>query len=76
MADEPENHTLALLREMRAEIRDRFEKVDAEAAATKAELKSEILKLRAEVAEGNSAVKGVALRLTLIEQRLKDLERV
>ena len=73
MADEPENHTLALLREMRAEIlHERFEKVDADAAGTKAE----ILKLRVEVAEGTSAVKGVALRLTLIEQRLKDLERV
>ncbi|MFZ1106717.1 MAG: hypothetical protein WAN43_00025 [Rhodomicrobium sp.] len=79
MADEPENHTLALLREMRAEMRERFqemherfEKVDADAAGTKAE----ILKLRVEVAEGTSAVKGVALRLTLIEQRLKDLERV
>jgi ribosomal protein L9 len=76
MADEAENHTLALLREMRAEIRERFEKVDAEAAAAKAELKAEVLKLRAEVAEGTSAVKSVALRLTLIEQRLKDLERV
>ena len=30
MVDEPENHTLALLREMRAEIRERFQKVDAE----------------------------------------------
>ena len=42
MADEPENHTLALLREMRAEMRERFhemrerfEKVDADAAARK-----------------------------------------
>ena len=46
MADEPESHTLALLREMRTEMRERFEKVDAEVAATKAE----ILKLRVEVA--------------------------
>ena len=83
MADEPENHTLALLREIRAdfsarfdgltaEMRERFEKVDADSAATKAE----ILKLRVEVAEGTTAVKDVAVRLTLIEKRLKDLERV
>ena len=68
MADEPESHTLALLREMR----ERFEKVDAEAAATKAE----ILKLRVEVAEGTTAVKDVAVRLTLIEKRLNAMERV
>ena len=72
MADEPENHTLALLREMRTEMRERFEKVDAEAAATKAE----ILKLRVEVAEGTTAVKDVAVRLTLIEKRLNAMERV
>ena len=58
MADEPESHTLALLREMRTEMRERFEKVDAEAAATKAE----ILKLRFEVAEGTTAVKDVAVQ--------------
>jgi hypothetical protein len=54
MADEPENHTLALL----CEMRERFEKVDAEAAATKAE----ILKLRVEVAEGTTAAKDVAVQ--------------
>jgi hypothetical protein len=37
MADEPENHTLALLREMRAEMREGFEKLRAEAAVIKAE---------------------------------------
>ena len=72
MADEPENHTLAPLREMRAEMRERFEKVNAETAATKAE----ILKLRVEVAEGSTAVKDVAVRLTLIEKRLNAMERV
>ena len=68
MADELENHTLALPRE----IHERFEKVNAEAAATKAE----ILKLRVEVAEGTTAVKDVAVRLTLIEKRLNAMERV
>jgi hypothetical protein len=28
MADEPENHTIRLLKEMRAEMREGFEKVD------------------------------------------------
>ena len=67
MANEPENHTLAL-----REMRERFEKVEAEAAAAKAE----ILKLRVEVAEGTTAVKDVAVRLTLIEKRLNAMERV
>jgi predicted phage gp36 major capsid-like protein len=79
MVDEPENHTLALLREIRAEMRERFEemrerfeKVDADAAATK----GEVLKLRADVAEGTAVVKDVAVRLTLIEKRLNAMERV
>ena len=53
-------------------MRERFEKVEAEAAAAKAE----ILKLRVEVAEGTTAVKDVAVRLTLIEKRLNAMERV
>ena len=68
MADDPENHTLAPFREMR----ERFEKVNAEAAATKAE----ILKLRVEVSEGTTALKDVAVRVTLIEERLNAMERV
>ena len=65
MADELEDQTLR-------EMRERFEKVAAETATTKAE----ILKLRVEVAEGTTAVKDVAVRLTLIEKRLNAMERL
>jgi chromosome segregation ATPase len=51
-------------------LRQRVEKVDAESSA----IKSEVLKLRADVADGTAAVKEVAVRLTLIEQRLKSVE--
>jgi hypothetical protein len=55
MSDEPENHTLALLREMRAEMQrgfqqvtEAFEKVYLDIA----EVKAEVLKCRADVTGG------------------------
>jgi hypothetical protein len=40
MVDEPENHTLALLREIRAEIREGFADMKGELANVRGELKS------------------------------------
>lgn len=40
MTDTPENHTLALLREIRAEMREGFSKVDGELAGLRGELKA------------------------------------
>jgi chromosome segregation ATPase len=46
MTDEPENHTLALLREMRAEMREGFEKAFGDLA----ELRDSVSELQREVA--------------------------
>lgn len=69
MTDEPENHTLALLREIRAdiakvreEVREGFERVDEQIA----EVKSEVIKCRKEVADSDWVAKGVAVRLTAL----------
>jgi hypothetical protein len=77
MTDAPESHTLALLREMRAETQksfqqtvEAFERVYAELA----EVKAEILRCREDVAGADLASKQVAVRLTLLEQRVKALE--
>jgi hypothetical protein len=77
MTDEPENHTLALLREIRGDIakvreemREGFERVDERIA----EVKSEVIKCRKDVADADWVAKGVAVRLTNLEKRVKALE--
>ncbi len=77
MADEPENLTLVLLREIRAELtevreemREGFERVDEHIA----EVKSEVIKCRVAVADADWVAKGVAVRLTNLEKRVKALE--
>jgi hypothetical protein len=77
MADEPENHTLVLLREIRTdiakvreEVREGFERTDEQIA----DVKAEVMKCRADVAGADLASKQVAIRLTLLEKRVKDLE--
>jgi hypothetical protein len=67
MADEPENLTLTLLRDIRSDIakmredmREGFERVDEQIA----EVKSEVIKCRKEVADADWVAKGVAVRLT------------
>ena len=77
MADEPENLTLALLRDIRGdvakvreEMREGFERVDERLA----EVKSEVIKCRKEVADADWVAKGVAVRLTNLEKRVKALE--
>ena len=70
-------HTLALLREIRADIakvreemREGFERTDEQIA----DVKAEVMKCRADVAGADLASKQVAVRLTLLEKRVKDLE--
>ena len=77
MTDEPENLTLALLRELRAEMKhgfqqtvEAFERVYSEIA----EVKAEVLRCREDVAGADLASKQVAVRLTLLERRVKELE--
>lgn len=77
MTTDPENHTLALLREIRAgqdrmaqQITEAFERVYVEIA----EVKGEVVKCRADVAGANHSSKEAAVRLTLLEKRVKALE--
>jgi hypothetical protein len=77
MTDEPESHTLALLREIRSDIakvreemRAGFERVDEQIA----EVKSEVIRCRKEVVDADWVAKGVAVRLTSLEKRVAALE--
>jgi hypothetical protein len=77
MADEPENLTLRLLQDLRADIakgfqdvKEEFERVYVEIA----DVKAEVIKCRLDVAGANHSSKEAAVRLTLLEKRVKALE--
>ena len=70
MTTEPENLVLTLLRELRSEMREGFEDLHARLA----EVKEEVLACRKDVAGADLASKQVAVRLTLLEKRVKELE--
>ena len=77
MPDKPEDLTLRILQELRAETKrgfqqtvEAFEKVYSEIA----EVKAEVLRCREDVAGADLASKQVAVRLTLLEKRVKELE--
>jgi hypothetical protein len=77
MADEPENLILHQLRALDAKVDkgfqqtvEAFERVYAELA----EVKAEVLRCREDVAGSDLASKQVAVRLTLLEKRVKALE--
>ena len=77
MADEPENLTLRLLQEMRAEnaafrveVRGSFEKVAAETARVRAE----VAEVKADVLATKSLVFDVVVKLTALERRVSVLE--
>jgi hypothetical protein len=84
MTDEPANQTLALLREMRAEMRERFDAVDARLAAHEtalAALSTAVGHLQGgQVAlldilgKQTRTLDEVALRSTLLEQRVSKVE--
>lgn len=88
MADEPENLVLRHLQEMRAEMRDGFEKSAAEVASVHADLKGDVASLRldlsrvdasvakmhAEVLATKSLVLDVVVKLTALERRVSALE--
>jgi septal ring factor EnvC (AmiA/AmiB activator) len=72
MAEEPENHTLALLREMRAEnaafrkeVNQRFEKLEADIAEIKAQTKH-IPQMRADIAELQMSVAAMQVSVAAI----------
>lgn len=70
MTNEQENLTLKLLREMRAENQERHEQV----LTALSEVAAEVLRARQDVAGADLASKQVAVRLTLLEKRVKALE--
>jgi hypothetical protein len=84
MTGEPENHTLRLLQEIRAEMRDGFEKsaaeigrVHADVAEVKADLARTNVKLtqmHADVLGTKSLVLDVVVKLTALERRVSKLE--
>ena len=59
MADEPENLTLKLLREMRAEMREGFEKAFGDIAAVRTEMREGFAELRGSVSELQIAVAAI-----------------
>jgi hypothetical protein len=78
---EPENHTLALLREMRAAIDHGFEKLSAEVAAIKAEtahipaIAEEVAALGVQTAEIRESVAIIEHDLTGLKMRVDRIER-
>lgn len=88
MADQTENLTLRLLQEMRAEMRDGFEKAAAETGRVYADLKGDVAALRvdlsrvdtsvakvhAEVLATKSLVLDVVVKLTALERRVSTME--
>jgi hypothetical protein len=89
MADEPENLTLRLLREMREEMREGFanlhtevQDVRTEVQAVRTEMRAENAKTRTELAkvldatmETAKAVNGHAVLLHLLEKRVDRIEQ-
>ena len=86
-AGKVENHTLVLLREIREEIRERDEKLQAQIARVHVEMAENAERLQAGVAsvqagmanmhvdvlEAKASSKEVAVRLTLVEKRLSSM---
>lgn len=82
--ERPENHTLRLLQEIRAEMRDGFEKSAAEVArvhADVAEVRADqaradvkMTRIAADVLATKSLVLDVVVKLTALERRVSVLE--
>ena len=85
MADEPENMTLVLLREMRGEMREGFEKAFgdlAELRGSVSELQHEVAAMRVDQGRTNNLLESVhetqqnqGTRLNAIEGRLALIEK-
>ena len=86
MSDEPENLTLALLREMRGEMAKGFADVRSEVHSLRADVASDLMTLekrlgdqivglRRAVMEYHSSAIGHGVLLTEFEERLRRLER-
>jgi hypothetical protein len=84
MVDEPENLTLRLLQEMRAEMHDGFEKTAAEVArvhadvaevrADQARADAKMARMHADVLATKSLVLDMVVKLTALERRTSTME--
>ena len=84
MAEETENHTLALLREIRAEMREGFEKSAAEVArvhadvaevrADQARADAKMARIHADILATKSLMLDAVVKLTALERRVSTLE--
>lgn len=84
MADEPENLTLKLLREMRAEIQERDEKRGLEIAkvhadvsrgnSSLAQIQADQAKMHADVMEVKALALEIVLKFRSLERRVEALE--
>lgn len=78
MSEEPENHTLRLLREMREENKERFDRLEAE-SKTQSALLGKVIDAVTELAKGQEKIAAAqqthGSRLNTIDARLADIER-
>jgi hypothetical protein len=84
MADEPENLTLKMLREMRAEIQERDEKRAMEIAkvhadvsrgnSAVAQLQADLAKMHADVMEAKALALEIVLKFRSLDKRVEKLE--
>jgi hypothetical protein len=82
MAEEPENHTIRLLQEMRAEMREgfagvnqRFDKLEANIAASDAENAKVLETITHDIADLKTIFVDVQARVIRDERRIKALEK-
>jgi archaellum component FlaC len=71
MADEPENHTLALLCEVRADMTSRFNRLDEKLGR----LTDDVRDLKVRQTATKEALAGVNRRLDRIEMRVERIEK-
>ncbi len=71
MADEPENHTLILLREMRAEMKERFDRLDAKLDRVTDDMRD----IKVRMTNSEEALAGVNRRLDRLDARVERVEK-
>ncbi|MFZ1110507.1 MAG: hypothetical protein WAN43_19450 [Rhodomicrobium sp.] len=71
MADEPENRTLILLREMRAEMKERFDRLDAKLDR----LTDDMRDIKVRMTNAEEAIAGVNRRLDRLDAGMERVEK-
>ncbi len=71
LADEPENRTLILLREMRAEMKERFDRLDAKLDR----LTDDMRDIKVRMTNAEEAIAGVNRRLDRLDAGMERVEK-